>query len=338
MSPRLNPRRDFFVSYTKADHLWAKGIGDWLEEAGYSVFMQDPDFHAGSNFVLKMQEGTSTCDRTIAVVSPPYLESDFTPSEWAAAFAKDPKGEKGTLVLVIVRATDLPGLLGQIRYINLADMNADAARAKLLSELQSLRTDHPIPKRVRRSKVPVSQTESPVPPVSIKIGRTGNNATIAGRDVIKTDRVTVHHTFTPGPQHITERQAHQIQELIRDLAGIDEKAGKGNTFPKWQTRFKRKFDLETYRALLAEQAGTGLSTLRQWKAIARRSLRRKDNPSWRNELYTAIYAAWHGLGHQKEAIYPFAYDYLALKKPITSLKELKDSGLEKLCRHVTNMK
>ena len=42
--------------------------------------------------------------------------SRFTSAEWAAAFARDPTGEKALLVPVRVAACDPPGLLRQIAY------------------------------------------------------------------------------------------------------------------------------------------------------------------------------------------------------------------------------
>jgi hypothetical protein len=37
-------KRDFFISFNKADRAWATWIAWVLEEAGYSVFFQDWDF------------------------------------------------------------------------------------------------------------------------------------------------------------------------------------------------------------------------------------------------------------------------------------------------------
>ncbi len=71
--------------------------------------------------------------RTIAVLSPDYLSARFTQPEWAAAFAQDPRGEKGTLVPVRVKKCDLEGLLPQIVYIDLVGLNGAAARDALLT-------------------------------------------------------------------------------------------------------------------------------------------------------------------------------------------------------------
>jgi response regulator RpfG family c-di-GMP phosphodiesterase len=120
--------KDFFISYNKADRAWAEWIAWQLEEAGYSVNIQAWDFRPGSNFVLDMHRAVRESERIIAVLSPDYLTSHFTASEWAAAFARDPSGEQGLLLPVRVRDCELQGLLPQIVYIDL--LNADESKAK----------------------------------------------------------------------------------------------------------------------------------------------------------------------------------------------------------------
>jgi tetratricopeptide (TPR) repeat protein len=131
--------RDFFISYTHNDQRWAEWIAWQLEDVGYSTLVQAWDFLAGGNFVLAMDEATRKATRTIAVLSPDYFASKFTPSEWAAAFRHDPKGEQGLLLPVRVRPCDVEGLLGQIVYIDLVDQDEQAARARLLAEAQHKR-------------------------------------------------------------------------------------------------------------------------------------------------------------------------------------------------------
>jgi hypothetical protein len=103
----------FFVSYNKADKQWAEWIAWQLEEAGYNVFIQAWDIRPGANFVLAMQRATESADRTIAVLSPDYLQAKFTKPEWAAAFAQDPTGEQGLLVPVRVRHVELSRSMGR---------------------------------------------------------------------------------------------------------------------------------------------------------------------------------------------------------------------------------
>jgi len=90
--------KDFFISYNKADRARAEWIASQLDKASYTVFLQAWDIRPGSNFVLEMQRGAAEAERTIAVLSADYLYASFTLPELAAAFAQNPKGEKGTLV------------------------------------------------------------------------------------------------------------------------------------------------------------------------------------------------------------------------------------------------
>ncbi|MGZ3617323.1 MAG: toll/interleukin-1 receptor domain-containing protein, partial [Ktedonobacteraceae bacterium] len=124
--------KDFFISYTHADQRWAEWIAWHLEAEGYTTMIQAWDFLAGSNFVLEMDTAARQATRTIAVLSPDYFTSKFTPSEWAAAFKRDPTGDQGLLVPVRVRPCDVEGLLGQIVYIDLVDQDEATARATLL--------------------------------------------------------------------------------------------------------------------------------------------------------------------------------------------------------------
>jgi len=125
--------KDFFVSYNSADRTWAEWIAWQLEEAGYTTVLQAWDFRPGSNFVLEMQRAAKEAKRTIAVLSPDYLGARFTQPEWAAAFAQDPTGEKGILLPVRVWECEPEGLLPQIVYIDLVDLEETAAKDTLLA-------------------------------------------------------------------------------------------------------------------------------------------------------------------------------------------------------------
>ena len=131
--------KDFFISYASADRSWAEWIAWQLEAAGLTTVIQAWDFHAGSNFVLDMNKASAQATRTIAVLSPDYFASKFTPSEWAVAFSRDPRGEHGTLVPIRVRPCNVKGLLGQIVYIDLVDLDEATAKQTLLERISRQR-------------------------------------------------------------------------------------------------------------------------------------------------------------------------------------------------------
>ena len=129
-------RIDFFISYNHADQQWAEWVAWVLEEAGYTTRIQAWDFRPGSNFVLEMDEAARLGERTITILSPNYLGSDFVAPEWAAAFAGDPRGRTRTVIPVRIAASRADGLLGQLVWIDLVELSRVDAKAALLAGLQ----------------------------------------------------------------------------------------------------------------------------------------------------------------------------------------------------------
>ena len=125
-------KRDFFISYNRADQEWAEWIAFELEKAAYSTVVQAWDFAPGANFVLKMHAAAQQTRHTIAVLSDDYMRSGFTSAEWTAAFAADPTGIERRLIPVRVRECEPSGLLGAIVYLDLVGLSKEEARRRLL--------------------------------------------------------------------------------------------------------------------------------------------------------------------------------------------------------------
>src|SRR5207248_10480118 len=132
-------RKDFFISYNKADRHWGEWIAWQLEEAGFSVVIQAWDFRPGSNFILEMQKAATEAERTIAVLSNGYLDALYTQPEWAAAFVQDPTSKRGALLPVRVRPCELKGLLSSLIYIDLVEQEEAQARQRLLDGINGER-------------------------------------------------------------------------------------------------------------------------------------------------------------------------------------------------------
>ncbi|RQO63051.1 hypothetical protein DBR47_00290 [Paucibacter sp. KBW04] len=124
--------KDFFISYNRADKRWAEWIAWQLESGGYSVLIQAWDFRQGGNYVLDMQRALEDSRRTLLVLSPDFLRSQFTAPEWAATFAKDPSGSQGLLLPVRVRECQPSGLLAQLVYVDLVGLKNQAQARELL--------------------------------------------------------------------------------------------------------------------------------------------------------------------------------------------------------------
>ncbi len=316
---------DFFISYNKADRIWAMGLQSWLEDGGYTTIMQASDFAAGSNFVLEMDNATKETRRTIAVLSPEYLEAHFTHPEWASAFAADPTGAERKLVPVKVRGCAPSGLLKQIVQIDLVGLNVQDAHAKFMSEIQGRTSADPgaLTTPRKRASRPGRKT---IQQVAVGDG----NYQAAGHIYVNKREV---HRFvqTPGPDHITEEQAFKIQQHIQKLAEIDLTSGTPS-YGRWQNKLKRRFKVTSYKLIARDEYAAVMSWLQQQAAIMRPKLRRTNNGRWRSEFYTGIYAKATELGMQKQEVYDLAMERLKLPTPISSLKDLGEQKLERFYR------
>jgi len=179
--------KHFFISYNSADKNWAEWIAWQLEEAGYTTILQAWDFRPGHNFVLEMDRASKEAERTIIVLSPDFLSSSFTPSEWAVAFKKDPTGEKGMIVPVRVRKCEPDGLLSTISRIDLMGLDEEAAKKALLDGVEFERAKPTTPPGYPGSR---SVTEKPrfpgaLPPVwNVPFNR---NPNFTGRESLLAD-------------------------------------------------------------------------------------------------------------------------------------------------------
>jgi hypothetical protein len=130
-------RMNVFISYNRADKAWAEWIAWILEEAGYKAVIQAWDFRPGGDFVIEMQRAATGTERTIAVLSENYLNAEYTQSEWANAFARDPQGNVRTLIPIRIAPCQPRGLLSTRIYIDLVGLDVEDARDVLLSGLES---------------------------------------------------------------------------------------------------------------------------------------------------------------------------------------------------------
>lgn len=170
-------------------------------------------------------------------------------------------------------------------------------------------------------------------PAVLQVAHAQNDSIVAqttGGDIHINQRKVVRPQITREPGDITEATAHEIQELIRELARTQELAGKPASYGGWQNHLKNIFKVESYRKLTVEQGEQAIKWLKQELARMAPSLRRTNNPEWRKRMYNGIWAAARELGWSHDQVHAFANAELDLKKPITSLKELGEQKLELL--------
>src|SRR5262249_14808292 len=123
----------FFISFNSADQTKAHWIAWTLKDARHEVAVYDWEIPAGGNVPLWMNTKLAWADRLIAVISPDYVPSRYSPMEWASQVWNDPGGTKGSVIPVIVRPTSkLPPLLQGLSRIDLTNCPEDEARRRLI--------------------------------------------------------------------------------------------------------------------------------------------------------------------------------------------------------------
>lgn len=163
----------------------------------------------------------------------------------------------------------------------------------------------------------------------------GKGNMVAGRDLsIHTDRVvhkTVVHT-DPGGKHISNTTARKIQNLVNDYIDIHTEAGKDakRAAQKIWSQLKKEFNVTSYKEIPVQESDRAIKWLHAQLSMARPKIRRKAPQKWKESLYKPIFARARDLGISKEDLYLLAYERLALKKPIQSLKELTQRDLLRL--------
>ena len=119
----------FFISRAGEDSDVAKWIDGVLEAAGHATTLQDWDFQTGS-FIEHMRLAMEKADRIIAVLSPRYLEKEFTLRElYSAAAGKLP------IIPVRVAACELPHPFKDLIYVDFVAIDDPLRKQALLEAI-----------------------------------------------------------------------------------------------------------------------------------------------------------------------------------------------------------
>jgi len=204
-------------------------------------------------------------------------------------------------------------------------------KALLVEESVSSGLDHD-PELAKLIEKLAALLPPPADTVSQEVHVTGhrNVVQVAGRDLIRTERLIHRNTITPDETHFTTEQRERIRRLIGELAdrlaGYD---GKPN-FSTVHRMLQRRFQVASYLLIPRGRYEEAIGFLRQHRAINSSRLRRRNPIAYQNDFYRAIFAGARELDWDKGQVYRFTTEKLALKCPLASLKELGSVQLKTL--------
>ena len=131
---------DVFVSYrhTEPDLSWVrKKLVPRLEAEGLRPFVDYRHFKLGAPLVLEMARGVESCRYTLAVLSPKYLESNFTELENVLAEHLGLENSERRLIAVMIEACKPRlGMRARLWLSMLNDVEFDANIETLVNALR----------------------------------------------------------------------------------------------------------------------------------------------------------------------------------------------------------
>ncbi len=128
---------DVFISYSHHDRSWVRSeLLPRLETAGLKVCIDFRDFRLGAPSVTEMERAATTSRKTVLILSPEYLASDWTAFENIMLQTLDPVNRTLRVIPVLRSKVNLPPRIGSMTYIDfVAPDDADFAWTRLLDAL-----------------------------------------------------------------------------------------------------------------------------------------------------------------------------------------------------------
>ena len=120
MAKRTEYLYDVFISYSPADREW---VAEWLlprlEQAGLRVAIDYRDFIVGMPRIENIERAIANSRRTIAVLTPEWLDSEWNAFEGLLVRTLDPAALKRKLLPVLLRPCELPESIAALEKVDL---------------------------------------------------------------------------------------------------------------------------------------------------------------------------------------------------------------------------
>ncbi len=118
----MEPKYDAFISYSHADREWVENwLLNRLEGAKISVCIDFRDFDIGVPSLDNMDEAVARSDKTIIVLTPNWVKSEWTAFESLLAQTSDPAGVRRRILPVMLIQCEPPRRLGILTWADFRD-------------------------------------------------------------------------------------------------------------------------------------------------------------------------------------------------------------------------
>lgn len=126
---------DAFISYSHDDKEWVRNtLLPYLEGRGFKIAIDFRDFRPASNLVDEIERCVVASKHVVTVLTPRYLESDWTTFERVMTRTVDPSARKRKLIPIMRKDTSLPLSIRMLIYVDLRK-DDDFEQEKLIQAL-----------------------------------------------------------------------------------------------------------------------------------------------------------------------------------------------------------
>jgi hypothetical protein len=153
MSEQAEYTYDVFISYSHTDQAWVwDELLPRLEEAGLRVCIDDRDFKIGVPSLINMERAVDNSRHTLIVLTPAWVESQWTEFESLLAGTADPAGRRLKIIPLMLKSCKLPSRIAMLTY---ADFTQPHDHVNPLSRLVS---------QLRHTTIPAKPVTAEVSP------------------------------------------------------------------------------------------------------------------------------------------------------------------------------
>jgi len=128
---------DVFISYSSRDKVWVRGeLLTRIEQAGLKAFIDFRDFTRGAPSIKECERGVLKCRKTLLILTPSYIESEWCEFEGVMAQTLSPANRDLRLIPLLKAKCDMPLRIGALTHIDFTDgADIDLASRQLLTAL-----------------------------------------------------------------------------------------------------------------------------------------------------------------------------------------------------------
>ena len=150
------PPYDVFISYCSRDGDWVREVLlTRIESAGLRAFVDFRDFRRGAPSISEMERGVTTSRKTLLVLTPAYIESEWCEIESIMLQTLSPANRDLRLIPLLKARCEKPLRLGALTHIDFTDVtNKDLAWSQLLASLKEqleVPRSRPVPPEIQAS-------------------------------------------------------------------------------------------------------------------------------------------------------------------------------------------